>query len=249
VKGPGSIFAALLLAAPVSAAEINVRAAGGQLDLSATAAPVADILDRISKQTGMKVVYEGAVPRQLVTVSLHGRTPAEAVEGVLEGLGLNYILVGDVSGTKVQTLMMAGSTAPTVATTSSPAGKSDRQLRGTPAAAPDEEPAEEPEAEEEPEPPPVIAPVNPTAATTPPGVVAPPGMPGAASPNGAPRVIGPQGIPTFPGSTSPGAGGPTFPGSPVAPQPFAPQPFGTQPPATTPAAPAVGAPEGSTPPP
>src|SRR6266446_3574256 len=70
-------------------AEINIRVAEGRVDLSTNAAPVADVLERLSKQTGMKVVYEGSPPRQLVSVSLAGRTPAEAVVGLLEGLGLN----------------------------------------------------------------------------------------------------------------------------------------------------------------
>ena len=98
----------LVLALPASAVEVSVRVTEGRVDLTATAAPIADVLDRLSKQTGMKVVYEGPAPRQLVTVSLHGRSPAEAVLGLLEGQGLNYILIGDASGDRVQTLMMAG---------------------------------------------------------------------------------------------------------------------------------------------
>ena len=76
-------------------AEVRVRVAGGTVDLTATAAPLAEVLDRLARQTGMKVVYEGAAPRQLVTVSLHGRTPAETVLAVLEGLGVNFALVAD----------------------------------------------------------------------------------------------------------------------------------------------------------
>src|SRR5215470_19540100 len=100
---------ALLAALPLSAAEVSVKAANGRLDVVATTAPLAEILDRISRQTGMKIVYEGAQPRQLVTVSLLGRSPAEAVNALLEGQGLNYALVADASGTSVQTLLMTGS--------------------------------------------------------------------------------------------------------------------------------------------
>jgi hypothetical protein len=70
---------------------------------------MADVLDRLAKQTGMKVIYDGAPPRQMISVALEGRTPAEAVLGILEGQGLNYLLVMDATGTRVQTLMMAGS--------------------------------------------------------------------------------------------------------------------------------------------
>jgi hypothetical protein len=98
----------LSLVGTVAPAEVSVRVSGGRVDLTATAAPVADVLDRLARQTGMKVVYEGPAPRQLVTVSLHGRTPAETVLAVFEGLGLNYAMVADSTGAGVQTLVVAG---------------------------------------------------------------------------------------------------------------------------------------------
>jgi hypothetical protein len=98
----------LSLVGTVASAEVSVRVSGGRVDLTATAAPVADVLDRLARQTGMKVVYEGPAPRQLVTVSLHGRTPAETVLAVFEGLGLNYAMVADATGAGVQTLVVAG---------------------------------------------------------------------------------------------------------------------------------------------
>jgi hypothetical protein len=45
----------------------------------------------------------------LLSLSLQGRTPAEAVFGVLEGLGLNYAFVLDASGNRIETLVLAGS--------------------------------------------------------------------------------------------------------------------------------------------
>jgi len=98
----------LALVASVTSAEVSVRFSGGRVDLTANAAPVADVLDRLARQTGMKVVYEGPAPRQLVTVSLHGRTPAETILAVFEGLGLNYAMVADSTGAAVQTLMVSG---------------------------------------------------------------------------------------------------------------------------------------------
>ena len=106
-----AVLLGLALAAPPVAAEVVVRVSGDHVDLTATAAPLADILDRLARQTGMKVVYEGPAPRQLVTLSLHDRTPTETVLAVFEGLGINYALLADASGARVQTLMVAGSTA------------------------------------------------------------------------------------------------------------------------------------------
>src|SRR5207245_46545 len=88
----------------------DVRGSADRVDVRADAAPLAEVLDRLAKQTGMKVIYDGAPPRQMISVALQGRTPAEAVLGILEGQGLNYMLQMDASGQRVQTLMMAGST-------------------------------------------------------------------------------------------------------------------------------------------
>lgn len=97
----------MTLAAPVWAG-VEIVASGDRLDVIAEKAPVSEVLDGLARKTRMKVVYEGAVPRTLVTVELRGRTPAEAVLAVLDGLGLNYALVLDVSGAEVETLMIVG---------------------------------------------------------------------------------------------------------------------------------------------
>jgi hypothetical protein len=117
---PAVALVVLSLVATVASAEVAVRVSAGRVDLTATAAPVADVLDRLARQTGMKVVYEGPAPRQLVTVSLHGRTPAETILAVFEGLGLNYAMVGDSTGAAVQTLMVAGGASATAASGTAP---------------------------------------------------------------------------------------------------------------------------------
>ncbi len=105
----------LLPLATGAAAEVSVQARGQRVDLSVTAAPLAEVLDRLGRQLGMKVVYEGPAPRQLVTVTLKDRTPAEAVLTLLEGLGVNYALLADETGAGVKTLLVAGAAPPTVA--------------------------------------------------------------------------------------------------------------------------------------
>jgi hypothetical protein len=109
---------ALTVAAGLPAAvdaEVEVRNNGGRLDLRATATPLADVLDRLARTTGMKVVHEGAPPRQQVTLALAGRTHAEAVLGVLDGQGLNYALKMDATGTRVEMLILAGAATPSTA--------------------------------------------------------------------------------------------------------------------------------------
>ncbi len=247
---------ALLVASAVSVrAEVTVRAAAGRVDVTASAAPLADVLDRLARQTGMKVVYEGPAPRQLVSVSLLGRSPAEAVHDLLEGLGLNYALVGDSAGTGVQTLLMTGSQAPVVAS-ARPAASATAAIRPRsgppPMSGPDvmDEPEEDVDEEV-----PAEATVAPADGGTPPespaaGVI--PGIPGLPNPfvpggNQAPPATVP--VPTTPpvqnAPAVPGLQNRTLPGfvpvnpfSPMA--PFAPVvPIGpASPPPATPGPPA-----------
>ena len=220
-------FVALVaLGLPASAVEVSVRVTDGRVDLAATAAPMADVLDRLSKQTGMKVVYEGPAPRQLVTVSLHGRSPTEAVLGLLEGQGLNYILIGDASGDRVQTLMMAGA-APNASSKPAASSSPGRAMASPPpASGPDaDEPVEEPEQEEEPEPAPAVQPPN-GQPQLPPGVV----IPGVQIPGAAPNPAVPPAGMAPPGANTPTPpfsipGMPPLPGSASAPLPFGPQAF------------------------
>jgi hypothetical protein len=208
------------------------------VDLTATAAPLADVLDRLARQTGMKVVYEGPAPRQLVTLSLHGRTPAETVLAVFEGLGINYALVADATGARVQTLMVAGS-APASSSSSpnpgagrSPAVVNPRRPFGPPGASPEGAEAAFGEGEEEPEAEERTSPACPR--------------------RGGPEP-GPANAPQQPGTVPPGAGPiPTQPAMPFSASPFTPQPqpFPPQPPGVPVAPTGTGSPtpEPGTPP-
>lgn len=105
---------AIMLAARFGAAQTEVRRVGDTLDVRATAAPVSEVLDRIARETGMKVTYDGSPPRARVSVTLTGVTPAQAVLRVLEGQGLNYALRMDARAVRIEALLMvAGSGAGT----------------------------------------------------------------------------------------------------------------------------------------
>jgi hypothetical protein len=108
-KVAGLALAAVLVARS-GAAQTEVRRVGDKLDVRATAAPVSEVLDRIARETGMKVTYDGAPPRARVSVSLTGVTPAQAVLSVLEGQGLNYALRMDPRAVRVETLLMVAGT-------------------------------------------------------------------------------------------------------------------------------------------
>jgi hypothetical protein len=105
-----------LLAGGPAAAEVTIVVHQGRVDLDARSAPLSDVLDRLARQTAMQVTYEGAPPRNLVTATVAAATPAHAVLSVLEGLGVNYAIQLDRTGSEVRTLLLiaprTGSAAP-----------------------------------------------------------------------------------------------------------------------------------------
>ena len=135
----------LAIANPGMAA-VDVRVSGQSIDVQASNAPLSEILDRLSRQTQMKVVYEGAPPRQTVTLDLRGRTLVEAVVAALEGQGVNYALAMDETGTHVQTLLVSGTASTSPSPSRAGAGSSMEERRA--AAAREIPPPPEPVIEE-----------------------------------------------------------------------------------------------------
>lgn len=214
------LFLGLFLLVPGAGsarAEDDVRSAGDRVDIRVATAPLADVLDRLSRATGMKVVYDGPRPRQLVSVSIEQRTPVEAVLGLLEGTGVSFALQTDPSGTRCHTLFVV-STADRV----SPGDRASATARNAPPASTPPPPIlEELEAsvpEEEFAPPPgmIVSPPqvveNPGEEKSPGGnsITFPPGF-NTSPPN---SQGGPP--PTPPGAMPPNApGGRRRPGNPV----------------------------------
>ena len=99
------------------------RHSDGRLDLSARGAPLSDILRCLVERAGLQVDYDGPAPRQPVSVTLQGESLAEVLEQLLEGLGVNYLLGRDPTGTAVERLIVFGTSRaePSRGGTSSPA--------------------------------------------------------------------------------------------------------------------------------
>jgi hypothetical protein len=118
------VLPVLVLLARDLGADVDVRVAQGRLDLKAKGAPLSEVLDRLARRTGMRVTYDGPPPRQPITTDIRGRTPAEVVLGLLEGLGLNYAIGLDRTGSQVETLFMfPGEGAPALGPPSTPAAR------------------------------------------------------------------------------------------------------------------------------
>ena len=227
-----------LAAASDARAAVDVRLTADRVSVRADAAPLSEVLDRLAKQLGMKLIYEGAPPRGLVSAALENRTPAQAVIGVLEGTGVDYLARMDRTSTRVDTLIISsssGSAGAAAGATPHPAVPSPAIGR---AAAPPDEEEESIDEEDQPEeaPPPRPRPGQPSQ-----GNEGDPRRPGAAPFMGRPpNGPGMQGLPSNPGMLAPGDATPrTYPVSPFAPVP--------PPPTTLPAPPPPAAAQGDDP--
>jgi hypothetical protein len=201
-KGVAFVVAGLLVARP-GATETEVRKVGDKVDLRASTAPISEVLDRLARETGMKVTYDGAPPRARINVTLSGVTPVQAVVSILEGQGLNYALRMDPTSTKVETLMLVagGGTAGPAAAPAPPARGQraiERDPEGTGDTDEDPPPAEaQPATEEPPQRRPGLMPQFPGGMPAGPGgPVMPLTLPTPAPPQAAPN--GPQGTPNTP---------------------------------------------------
>ena len=112
MRVPSPLLLSLLAAVPAAAASQSAPPASlpasspARIEVRATGKPLAEVLDQIARQTGMKVTYEGGTPRGRVTTNLPSVTPAQAVVSVMEGLDLNYLMGLDATSTRVETLLV-----------------------------------------------------------------------------------------------------------------------------------------------
>src|SRR5215210_4782897 len=91
------------------AGTLEVDARGGQVTIRAHKVPLNRILERLAQQTGMKVTYESSAPSLQVTTTLEHLAPRDAVVQLMEGLGVPYVFRTDVSGRRVETLLVSES--------------------------------------------------------------------------------------------------------------------------------------------
>jgi len=220
----------LLVALPGGSAELDVQARDGLLTLRARAVPLVDVLERLSRETGLKLVYEGPKPSQLVTVTFEGLPETEALGRLFEGLGIDYAFHSDASGQHVGMLIVSRGSGTGASAAASRAPSPPRRFGNVPpGSAPVEEPfAPEPDAGQA-EPPEAVSPEaeggeEPAYLPLTPwegGAGAPPG---SLTPGGAPVSSQPPGpasspFPTYPGQQPGQVPGPVFPGPASVPLP------------------------------
>jgi hypothetical protein len=84
------------LTAPAQAGGVpEVVYKDGLLAIQCADAPLARILDQVKAATGMEVIYEGAPASTRLTASIAGQPASLVLPRLLEGTGINYLLVAD----------------------------------------------------------------------------------------------------------------------------------------------------------
>jgi hypothetical protein len=91
-----SLGAAFALAARLSAAEaVDVRFENGLLSIQCKDAPLASVFERISEVSGVELTLEDAVKSKKLSANLADLPVSMAISRLLEGAGVNYIVMMD----------------------------------------------------------------------------------------------------------------------------------------------------------
>jgi len=97
----------------------SVTVTPNSVRVQVASAPLAEVIDALSRAAGFKVSYSGPRPTAvLFKTEIETPTVAEALLRLLGGENLNYGVVFDLSGRNVTTLMMLGPAAKSAAGTS-----------------------------------------------------------------------------------------------------------------------------------
>ncbi|HXY39939.1 MAG TPA: hypothetical protein VEQ10_09725 [Vicinamibacteria bacterium] len=89
---------------------LEVRAASGLVTMHCRTAPLSAVLDQLSRQTGLNVVYGGPRPSMPVSIDIEGLSEADALSRLLEGLGLDYAVQLDAAGSHVIAVLFTART-------------------------------------------------------------------------------------------------------------------------------------------
>jgi hypothetical protein len=87
------------------------------VSISADATPLQAVLDEVARQTGMKVVYEGARPSMLVHLRVQAPSVARAVVDLMAGVPVGFAMRLDPTGRGVETLILVSNLPAPVAGT------------------------------------------------------------------------------------------------------------------------------------
>jgi hypothetical protein len=91
----GTVLLVLVLAAPGWAQPVSVTYQHGLLSVDCSNAPIASVFESIQSMTGIELILEDEVKSKRLTASLSEVPLAMAIQRLLEGSGVNYIVMMD----------------------------------------------------------------------------------------------------------------------------------------------------------
>jgi hypothetical protein len=93
---PASLGAALLFASPsLRAQSVDVTYLNGLVTIQCKEAPLSNVFERIEQATGIELTLEDEVKSKRLSANLAGLPVSMAVSRLLEGVGVNYIVMMD----------------------------------------------------------------------------------------------------------------------------------------------------------
>ena len=93
----GALGTMLLSSAPSWAQPVTVVYQKGLLTIQCTNAPLSSVFESIASQTGIELILEDETKSKRLTASLNDVPVAMAIQRLLEGTGVNYIVMMDPS--------------------------------------------------------------------------------------------------------------------------------------------------------
>lgn len=102
------LIAVLLLSAGVLCADVTMQ--NGLMTADLTSQPLSQVLDTVRAQTSINFSVDEGVGSLQVSASFRDLSVAEAIKKMLEGTGVNYVVVGGPSGP--ESIFIGGSEKP-----------------------------------------------------------------------------------------------------------------------------------------
>jgi hypothetical protein len=106
----GVLCAVGLLAAPASVESLEIRVQSGLWHVAASEAPLTTILERLSLESGMRVVYLGTPPERRVSARMQSATMTEVLDRILKGDA--YVGTVDRTGDGIELLIWVAAASP-----------------------------------------------------------------------------------------------------------------------------------------
>lgn len=129
-----------LLAGPSAAEAPQVAYNAGLLSIRCANAPLATVLEQVKTATGMELIFEGTPGSTRLTADIPAQPVSLALPRLLEGTGVNYLLVADHADPRRVAKMYIGSTATAGTSSGTPSPADRRAARTAPPVAPIQEP-------------------------------------------------------------------------------------------------------------